>query len=188
MSDKAPKSCEVQDCGSPHFAKGWCKHHYHANYAHGDPLAAQGKRERAFGAKPPGATCSVEGCGKPYLAKGYCRKHYNAFRTHGDPTTRLRGEKGQGSLTRGYVSVSIGGRGGTKKLQHRVVMEQILGRPLLPHENVHHINGVRNDNRPENLELWSSSQPPGQRVADKIRWAKEILDLYGDSEERWTKS
>ena len=57
-------------------------------------------------------------------------------------------------------------------------MEQQLGRPLLPDETVHHINGVRDDNRPENLELWSSSHPKGQRVEDKVEWAAEILKQY----------
>ena len=59
-------------------------------------------------------------------------------------------------------------------------MKEILGRDLLRHETVHHKNGVRHDNRPENLELWSTSQPYGQRVEDKAAWAKEILELYGD--------
>lgn len=57
-------------------------------------------------------------------------------------------------------------------------MEQMLGRKLLPSESVHHKNGVRDDNRPGNLELWTRSQPYGQRVEDKIAWAKELLALY----------
>lgn len=57
-------------------------------------------------------------------------------------------------------------------------MEQYIGRPLLRHEEVHHINGVRHDNRPENLELWSTSQPKGQRVEDKLAWAREMISLY----------
>jgi hypothetical protein len=59
-----------------------------------------------------------------------------------------------------------------------MMMAELLGRPLLPGEEVHHRNGVRDDNRPSNLELWSTSQPPGQRVEDKIAWAVDLLDEY----------
>jgi hypothetical protein len=78
---------------------------------------------------------------------------------------------------RGYIQEFDGEKW---KMQHRMVMESVLGRELISGENVHHKNGVRNDNRPENLELWVTVQPSGQRPEDLVAYAKEILERYGD--------
>lgn len=70
---------------------------------------------------------------------------------------------------------------GTKNYvaEHRLVMAEAIGRPLLRTEQVHHKNGDRADNRRENLELWSTQHPTGQRASDLVAFAREVIALYG---------
>lgn len=75
----------------------------------------------------------------------------------------------------GYVLLFIGG---SWAREHRVVMATILGRPLERDEVVHHRNGIRDDNSPENLELCVHLHPRGQRITDLIDFADTILARY----------
>jgi|SRR6266566_1917506 len=128
--------------------------------------------------KPPDARlqriCSIPGCGKPRWVRGWCNRHYKSWRIYGDPLAPIR-RYGIGSIKDGYRRLS---RQGRVIFEHREVMERLIGRSLRPEESVHHRNGIRHDNRPENLELWSSGHRGGQRVGDRLFWALDFLALY----------
>lgn len=98
---------------------------------------------------------------------------------YGDPLFTKRASNGSGTFDKhGYRIITVDGK---RIPEHRFIMETQIGRKLLKDETVHHKNGNRSDNRIENLELWSSFQPYGQRVEDKVEYAIEILKRYAPS-------
>lgn len=172
--------CNIRMCDDAVVARGLCHRHYLQRWT---KSPEEFGRQRTYG---PSATCEADGCSRRPMGRGYCQLHYARL---------LRGQNIDGPVKvparhttpQGYVLIGVpqdtpGARRVGKStwimLEHRYVMQQALGRPLLDHETPHHLNGNRSDNYLSNLELWSSKQIKGQRVSDKLAFAIEILLLY----------
>jgi len=174
--------CSLTICDRPIHAVQLCKGHYDRKLA-GRRLDTPIRSIRKWRTLASMKECSVRECAKPSVTRGMCELHYRRVLSGrpvtGAPRTRRTGT-GRWSNADGYITISIIENGKrVRRLEHRVVMEQMLGRPLRDDENVHHKNGVRNDNRPENLELWTTAQPKGQRANDLLEFAHDIINRYG---------
>lgn len=161
--------CSASNCESERKAKGLCNMHYQ-RMKRGKPLSDPYRKRM-----PKFDVCQVDGCTREPKSKGLCNTHY-ARQLQGRPIDEpIKSPHFANSIndvlwqqkSNGYVYGQFEGR---RLAQHRVIYSQYLKRALHPWENVHHKNGVRNDNRLENLELWITPQPNGQRITDLVEW------------------
>lgn len=168
--------CIIPACENEQFCRNLCSTHYD-RWLDGRDLTGPVVSKTA-----KGDPCVVEGCAKVGDRRGLCGMHYERLRKNGSvgPVGRLQREHGAGTPNEhGYLRVVVSGK---RQMVHRRIVEQAIGRPLLPEETVHHISpkpGTKLDNRyPENLEIWSGRHGKGHRAEDHIAFAIETLRLY----------
>ena len=172
------KTCTFPECDKKINGRGLCSSHASQRRRTGRTWAIGSRYQNK------GRSCSVDDCSRPAASLGICSSHRRHIEKYGE-TRAIQpvAKRGEGTVrcTDGYrfvQSIDDPYYPGECIGQHRLVMAHHLERRLLPGESVHHRNGDRLDNRLSNLELWSESQPSGQRVEDKVAWAKELLSIY----------
>jgi len=165
--------CLIENCEKKHYAKSFCRSHWTRWKQYGDPLFRPERKKR------PKTQCQITGCNQINSARGMCNLHLERFLKNRGLTADKRHwrragiiEEIQWTNNQGYI---VGYLNGKPVRQHRIYWELHHGRKLQKFEQVHHKNGIKHDNRIENLELWTKPQPTGQRPEDLVAW---VIEYY----------
>lgn len=153
----------------------WVRKGYEENYTCVSCLSRKRIYNKNLNAFPHLDTCKCHRC---RIGKGY-------FVGKNNPMWK----GGRKQMKSGYVYIycdpnsefncmKANGIGNNYVAEHRIVMAKYIGRPLTKNETVHHKNGIKDDNRIENLELWANKHQAGQRIEDSIKWAIEFLTKH----------
>ena len=136
--------------------------------------------------------CSI-GCrdeakrlGKPAIDRS-CKQCGKVFRQSKSLRVYCSNNCRKASLTKKRKALTLDGyrtirRAGRSLPEHRYVMEQHIGRPLTADETVHHRNGIRDDNRIENLQLKASAHGKGQTIPDLLAYYAELQERYSNKQ------
>lgn len=135
--------CSIDDCVKEARHKGWCTTHYKRWWRHGNPLQCAYDR-----------TLICKYCGEPARTMGYCGPCYTRYNRNGTPNRQRLPNGSPRKIKGGYIYRTVS----KNKLQyeHITIAEKALGKPLPKGAEVHHVNRIRSDNRPENLVICPS--------------------------------
>ena len=181
------KPCSVDGCPNPAEARTLCHGHYLSLLRRermADPPALETESQRSARSQAVPVESTLEAFVAPTSIVCECTGDVLA-------DVPIREVEGIGYISHGYRGVPVPSHPETPDLRGMPRSRASIDdgrspwKALEPDEVVHHRNGVRTDNRIENLELWSVMQPKGQRIHDKVEYARELLRRYRPDLLRW---